>query len=153
MSFAVIQTVTGMIGSVGFAVLFGVRGKRLAVIALGSGAGWAVYLLCRAAGWSIFSGLLAASLFVAALSEILARIIRTPVILLLVPMLIPEVPGEALYYTMYYLVQGLKEEFSTYLTLVLTEAGAIALGIILASHVARLAVSERRHMGRSRVLK
>ena len=148
MSFAVIQTVTGMIGSVGFAVLFGVRGKRLAVIALGSGAGWAVYLLCRAAGWSIFSGLLAASLFVAALSEILARIIRTPVILLLVPMLIPEVPGEALYYTMYYLVQGLKEEFSTYLTLVLTEAGAIALGIILASHVARLAVSGRRHMGR-----
>ena len=105
MSFAVIQTVTGMIGSVGFAVLFGVRGKRLAVIALGSGVGWAVYLLCRAAGWSIFSGLLAASLFVAALSEILARIIRTPVILLLVPMLIPEVPGEALYYTMYYLVQ------------------------------------------------
>ena len=74
-------------------------------------------------------------------------------ILLLVPMLIPEVPGEALYYTMYYLVQGLKEEFSTYLTLVLTEAGAIALGIILASHVARLAVSVRRHMGRSRVLK
>ena len=128
--------------------MFGVRGKRLAVIALGSGAGWAVYLLCRAAGWSIFSGLLAASLFVAALSEILARIIRTPVILLLVPMLIPEVPGEALYYTMYYLVQGLKEEFSTYLTLVLTEAGAIALGIILASHVARLAVSVRRHMGR-----
>ena len=55
MSFAVIQTVTGMIGSVGFAVLFGVRGKRLAVIALGSGAGWAVYLLCRAAGWSISS--------------------------------------------------------------------------------------------------
>lgn len=153
MSFAVVQTVTGMIGSVGFAVLFGVRGKRLAVIALGSGAGWAVYLLCRAAGWSIFSGLLAASLFVAALSEILARIIRTPVILLLVPMLIPEVPGEALYYTMYYLVQGLKEEFSTYLTLVLTEAGAIALGIILASHVARLAVSVRRHMGRNRVLK
>ena len=40
--------------------------------------------------------------------------LRTPVILLLVPMLIPEVPGEALYYTMYYLVQGYQEEFGTY---------------------------------------
>ena len=50
MSFSVIQTIMGMIGSVGFAVLFGVRGRKLAVIALGSGAGlyagrWdAVYL-------------------------------------------------------------------------------------------------------------
>ena len=97
MSFSVIQTIMGMIGSVGFAVLFGVRGRKLAVIALGSGAGWAVYLVCRAMGCSIFTGLLAASLFVAALSEVLARMLRTPVILLLVPMLIPEVPGEALY--------------------------------------------------------
>ena len=93
MSFSVIQTIMGMIGSVGFAVLFGVRGRKLAVIALGSGAGWAVYLVCRAMGCSIFTGLLAASLFVAALSEVLARMLRTPVILLLVPMLIPEVPG------------------------------------------------------------
>ena len=127
MSFSVIQTIMGMIGSVGFAVLFGVRGRKLAVIALGSGAGWAVYLVCRAMGCSIFTGLLAASLFVAALSEVLARMLRTPVILLLVPMLIPEVPGEALYYTMYYLVQGYQEEFGTYSGLVLTEAGAIAL--------------------------
>ena len=82
MSFSVIQTIMGMIGSVGFAVLFGVRGRKLAVIALGSGAGWAVYLVCRAMGCSIFTGLLAASLFVAALSEVLARMLRTPGILL-----------------------------------------------------------------------
>ena len=130
MSFSVIQTIMGMIGSVGFAVLFGVRGRKLAVIALGSGAGWAVYLVCRAMGCSIFTGLLAASLFVAALSEVLARMLRTPVILLLVPMLIPEVPGEALYYS----------------GLVLTEAGAIALGIILASHMARFFISLKSHL-------
>ena len=146
MSFSVIQTIMGMVGSVGFAVLFGVRGRKLAVIALGSGAGWAVYLVCRAMGCSIFTGLLAASLFVAALSEVLARMLRTPVILLLVPMLIPEVPGEALYYTMYYLVQGYQEEFGTYSGLVLTEAGAIALGIILASHMARFFISLKSHL-------
>ena len=153
MSFSVIQTITGMIGSVGFAVLFGVRGRKLAVIALGSGAGWASYLVCRALGWSIFASLLAASLFVAALSEILARLLRTPVILLLVPMLIPEVPGEALYYTMYYLVQGFQEEFETYSGLVLTEAGAIALGIILASHMTRFFLSLKGHMRSRRIKK
>ena len=139
MSFSVIQTIMGMIGSVGFAVLFGVRGRKLAVIALGSGAGWAVYLVCRAMGCSIFTGLLAASLFVAGFSGGLW-------ILLLVPMLIPEVPGEALYYTMYYLVQGYQEEFGTYSGLVLTEAGAIALGIILASHMARFFISLKSHL-------
>lgn len=152
MIFSVVQTITGMIGSVGFAVLFGVRGRKLAVIALGSGAGWAVYLTGRMLGGNIFTSLLAASLFVAALSEILARILRTPVILLLVPMLIPEVPGEALYYTMYYLVQGYQEEFGTYSGLVLTEAGAIALGIILASHMARFFISLKGHL-RSRRIK
>ena len=58
-------------------------------------------------------------------------------ILLLVPILIPEIPGADLYYTMYYLVQGLYTEFGNSLNKVLTEAGAIALGIILVSHVAR----------------
>ena len=52
MSFSVIQTIMGMIGSVGFAVLFGVRGRKLAVIALGSGAGWAVYHVLSGAGIS-----------------------------------------------------------------------------------------------------
>ena len=33
MSFSVIQTIMGMIGSVGFAVLFGVRGRKLALSA------------------------------------------------------------------------------------------------------------------------
>lgn len=146
MTFEIIQTIMGMIGSAGFAVLFGIRSRRLWIIALGSGAGWAVYLICRALGASIFTGLLASGLFVAALSEILARIIRTPVILLLVPMLIPEIPGEALYYTMYYLVQGRQEEFGKYSGLVLTEAGAIALGIILASHISRFCISLALHI-------
>lgn len=50
--------------------------------------------------------LFVSSLFITTLSEILARFLKTPVILLLVPILIPEIPGADLYYTMYYLVQG-----------------------------------------------
>ncbi len=133
-----IQTIMGLIGSVGFAILFGVYDRKLIWIALGSAAGWVVYLVCVAHGYGMFVGLFAASFFVAVLSELLARIIKTPVILMLVPMLIPEIPGGDLYYTMQHLVQGEYVQFGNFSNRVLIEAGAIALGIILASYAAKL---------------
>lgn len=141
----VIQTVMGMTGSVCFAILFGIRDRKLIWIALGSGAGWTAYLICVALGYGIFWGLFAASLLVAALSEIMARIVKTPVILLLVPMLIPEIPGKDLYYTMYTLVEGNYTEFGSSSNTVLLESGAIAMGIILASCAAKLAWSVAAH--------
>ena len=132
MSFYVIQTIMGILGSIGFSILFGVTDRKLLWISLGSGAGWV--------------GLVAASLFVAVVSEVLARILKTPVILMLVPMLIPEIPGGDLYYTMYYLVQRQYVEFGNSSNQVLVEAGAIALGIILASYVAKFIRSFRLHM-------
>lgn len=146
MQFYIIQTIMGLLGSVGFAVLFGIYDRKLTVIAVGGAAGWVVYLVCVALGYGMFVGLFVSSFFITAFSEILARIIKTPVILLLVPILIPEIPGADLYYTMYYLVQGLYTEFGSSLNKVLTEAGAIALGIILASHIARFSRSIRVHV-------
>ena len=114
----------GVVGSLGFALLFGIRGtKPLGCIALGSGIGW-----------------------VAICSEVTARLIKTPVILLLVPMLIPEIPGGDLYYTMYSLIEGDSAKFASLLQLVLAEAGAIALGIILASYAAGLINNIYRHV-------
>ena len=147
MEFYIIQTVMGMIGSVGFAILFGILDQKLIGIALGGGAGWAVYLLCTANGHSMFAGLFVASLFVAAFSEILARVLKAPVILLLVPMLIPEIPGGDLYYAMYDLVQRNFADFGNAANKVLVEAGAIALGIILASYIAKFVRNIRIHMG------
>lgn len=146
MGFYIVQTVMGIIGSLGFAVLFGVIDRKLFWIAAGSGIGWAVYLLCAARGYGMFMGLFGASLFVGLLSEILARILKTPVILMLVPMLIPEIPGGDLYYTMHDLVQGHYVEFRNSSNQVLMEAAAIALGIILASYVAKFVRSIRIHV-------
>lgn len=142
-----VQTSMGIIGSLGFALLFGIRGtKPLGCIALGSGIGWIVYLVSVVGGHGKAFGMLASSLVIAACSEILARVIKTPVILLLVPMLIPEIPGGDLYYTMYSLVEGDTEKFASLLQLVLAEAGAIALGIILASYAAGLINNIYRHV-------
>jgi len=144
------QVVMGMLGSVGFAVLFGVCDRTLAAIALGSGSGWLVYLICMNQGYGMFIGLLAASLFVATLSEILARKFKTPVILLLVPMLIPEIPGGDLYYTMYFLIQGRYPEFGMSSNQVLVQAGAIVLGIILASYFVKLTILCKSIVDKSR---
>ena len=142
-----VQTSMGIIGSLGFALLFGIRGtKPLGCIALGSGIGWIVYLVSVAGGHGKAFGMLASSLVIAACSEILSRVIKTPVILLLVPMLIPEIPGGDLYYTMYSLVEGDTDKFASLLQLVLAEAGAIALGIILASYAAGLINNIYRHV-------
>ena len=130
----------GVVGSLGFALLFGIRGtKPLGCIALGSGIGWVVYLVSVAGGHGKAFGMLACS-------EVTARLIKTPVILLLVPMLIPEIPGGDLYYTMYSLIEGDSAKFASLLQLVLAEAGAIALGIILASYAAGLINNIYRHV-------
>lgn len=142
-----VQTAMGVIGSLGFALLFGIRMPRaLGCIAVGSGVGWAVYLLSVAGGHGKAFGMLASSLIIAICSEVMARVIKTPVILLLVPMLIPEIPGGDLYYTMYSLIEGDSTKFASLLQLVLAEAGAIALGIILASYAAGLLNNIHRHV-------
>ena len=41
------QTLMGMVASCCFALLFGIRDRKLLFITLGSGAGWAVYLLLK----------------------------------------------------------------------------------------------------------
>lgn len=109
----IIQTAMGVVGSLGFALLFGIRGtKPLGCIALGSGIGWVVYLVSVAGGHGKAFGMLASSLVIAICSEVTARLIKTPVILLLVPMLIPEIPGGDLYYTMYSLIEGDSAKFA-----------------------------------------
>ena len=143
----IVQTAMGVVGSLGFALLFGIRGtKPLGCIALGSGIGWVVYLVSVAGGHGKAFGMLASSLVIAICSEVTARLIKTPVILLLVPMLIPEIPGGDLYYTMYSLIEGDSAKFASLLQLVLAEAGAIALGIILASYAAGLINNIYRHV-------
>ena len=123
MAWYFVQTLMGCIGSVGFAVLFNIRGRKLLLAAGGGALAWAVYLACTCNGLDIFAGLFFVTLAAALGSELL-------VIMLLVPMLIPLIPGGDLYYMMSFLVRGQYEAFGQYAQRVLTEAGAIALGII-----------------------
>lgn len=127
----IIQTCLGGLGAIGFALLFRVTGKKLAAVGIGGCISWIVYLLV----WNAYDdkalAILASTITVGILAEILARVMKTPVIVLLVPMLIPLIPGSDLYYTTSYLVRGQAAECTETLNLLAWEAGAIAFGIIL----------------------
>jgi uncharacterized membrane protein YjjB (DUF3815 family) len=142
------QTLMGCIGAVGFAVLFNVRGKRLWLIALASAMSWLGYVLCDYFGaglfWAIFCGTTVAGM----LSEILARVVKAPVLMLLVPILIPLIPGGTLYNMMSCLVRSHHEQFLRYARQLMEEAGAIALGIIVCASVMHIFTGFQNHRKR-----
>lgn len=150
MAWYVLQTAMGCVGALGFSILFNIRGRKLIWSMLGGGLGWVVYLAGVCHGLDVFPALLCATLAAALLSEVLARVLKAPVLMLLVPMLVPLIPGGDLYYMMSFFVRGDYESFGQRARLLLSEAGAIALGILCAASLASLAVSlhERRGAGR-----
>ncbi len=95
----IIQTVAAGVGSLGFALLFSLKGRHLIPAALGGMLSWALYLLLDASGIEIFFSVFAAGAFASFYSEIVAMIGKAPAILFRIPAFVPLVPGRDFYYT------------------------------------------------------
>ncbi len=117
--------------TVGFAILFNVRGKFIIYSGVGGAISWFFYLIFKEQGYQVSSCYLLATLITSLYCEIVARKIKTTVPTLLIAALIPLAPGGGIYYTMLHL---LNNQYKLSLlkgaeTLVL--AGAMALGVII----------------------
>ena len=132
MKAAIFQVFLAAVIAMCFAVVFNVRGRKLVVSTIGGAVVWTIYLAVRALSESMFAGIFVAAGMTALLSELLARKMRAPVTVFLVPSLLPLFPGGDLYYAAASLVRG-DGSFGAAATLVLKEAGAIAGGIIVAA--------------------
>lgn len=134
---ALIQIISGFVGTVGFAVILNIRGKRLLVTALGGLGAWALYLLLGMLipGEPIRYFLVA--LTVSLYSEIMARVLKTPTTTFITTALISLVPGGSLYYTMSYALMGNYTSFFSRGIHTLKLASALALGIIVAMAAVR----------------
>lgn len=95
----ILQLLTGMTGSLGFALLFGLKKQYLASAALGGLIGWALYLAGLNVFDNIFLACLLASAFCALYSEIIARLQKAPTTLFFITSVVPLIPGSTLYYT------------------------------------------------------
>lgn len=126
-----IKLLTAALGSLGFALLCHVEGKKLLVASVGGALNCGFYLLLLGAYENYAIACFFTALIISAIAEVLARIWKTPVLTLLVPMLVSLIPGGNLYYSMLYLIQSNMESFRIYSQRLIYEAGAIAFGIIL----------------------
>ncbi len=145
-----IQILMAALGSVGFAVLFNVRSKKLILFFFCGALDWAVYLACVHWGASLFVAQMFATMTAALIAEVFARLIHVPVLILLVPMLIPLVPGKDLYYTMYRLIQGDNSAFLFHAQQAVIAAGAIVMGIISVTAFVQICLSVGRSFQKMR---
>lgn len=127
------------IGSLGFAILFNVRGRSLYFASAGGALGWFIYSILpmyniTSPSAAIFLAAISISLF----SEVMARLEKQPVTVYIIAAMIPLVPGSGMFYTTYEIVQGnLSTALHTGIK-TLYDAGLIATGIILVSTIARI---------------
>ena len=126
-----IQIVSAFVGSLGFSLLFSLKGKRLFWASLGGAIAWAVYLVVDALTNNLFLDGVVSAMVATAYAEIFARILKTPKTAFIFPAIVPMVPGGGLYYTMSNLLLGNLEKGIKYATETLSTAIALAFGIVV----------------------
>lgn len=141
-----IEIIMSYFASLSFAFLFNLNKKTAFLTAFGGSIGWAFFALGLNMGVdppvAYFFGALALTLY----SEIMARIMKTPVTSYVTPALIPLVPGGGLYQTMLKSLSGdyngaLKEGLNT-----LMYTGALAIGILVVFTLIKTYYSLRRKL-------
>ena len=139
MSEPILQTLMGAIGSLGFAILFNVRGQRLFFAFLGGGIGWGV--CCLAGLWWPDNEALCyfiATTALALYAECMARLLHCPSIVMLVTGWIPLIPGGALYNSIAALVAKQMDDFVERTLHTIFLMIAMSAGILLAMTIVHI---------------
>lgn len=127
--------ISTFLASLGFGILFNIKGKKLILAGIGGSIGGVAYQFTLQCGLSellaMFFGSVAFSLY----SEICARICKTPVTTFIICALIPLVPGGGMYRMMLKAIEGSVMEALTIGLNTLTIAGVLALGILIVSTI------------------
>lgn len=133
------------IACVGYCLVANVkpRKKMLLCASIGGAIGYGVFLSLQFMGNELLQYFIAI-MVLTIYAEILSRIFKTPATVYLIVGLIPLVPGGGIYYTMEKSIQGETIEFINTGLHTFGIAGAIALGILVASSLFRMIVNIKR---------
>ena len=129
----IITLIAGVLGTLGFSLLFKVNARHIPAAMFGGLVSCGIYLMLDALGANLFVSNFFAMLIAAIVSEIFARIFRAPAAIFLLPCTIPLVPGRGLYYTMSSLISENYDAMVLYGKSTLLTALGIAAGMIVAS--------------------
>ncbi len=131
------------VGSAGFGLLFKVEKRTLPPGALIGGCSFLAYDLLVLSGYSPVLGAFAGGLVIGILSDVTARLFRTPSVVFATMGLIPLVPGYNLFQTMELFVQGDSAGGLAACMETLLIAGALALSLGFSTVLTRLIRKKR----------
>ncbi len=138
-----IQILTGFWGTLGFAVLFNIKGKRMVAVSVGGLVSWMLFCILNHFIESEAVNYFLVALMMSFYAEVMARVMKTPTTTFLTTTLVPLIPGGSLYYTMAYAFSGNLESFVQKAIDTLQLASALALGIIVSTMVTKVICGTR----------
>ena len=128
---------SSFLASLGFGILFNIKGKNLILAGIGGAIGGRVYKLVLFLGGSEMIAMFSGSVVFSLYSEILARVCKTPVTTFIICALIPLVPGGGMYRTMQQAIAGNIDKALAIGLNTISIAGVLVLGILLVSTLMR----------------
>lgn len=124
------QLITSFIASAAFGIIFNTQKASLLPCGVVGMAGWNIYFLMTEFNFHSVGATLAASFVVAVISQLFAKMYKTPIIIFIVAGIIPLVPGGMAYDAMRNFVE---DDYNAAVSLAAKAfllSGAIALGLI-----------------------
>lgn len=133
----ILMMIAAMIGTLGVVFAFGVEKRSIIWVMLASFLCCLTYEIAMALGGGLFTASILGSSVTTLYSYVMARVIKTPVTVMIIPGIIILVPGGKLYYTMLGAVGSDMEMFAKHGKEALLVASGLALGIIAVTAVSR----------------
>ena len=134
----ILNSFYAFLSSIGFGILFNIRGKNLIIASLGGALGWFTYLSSGSLQSSEIFSLFLASMVVSIYSEIMARVYKSPVTIFILCGIIPLVPGGGMYFATLEAVKGNLSLAMSKGIQTLFSAGSIAIGIVFVSSISTI---------------
>lgn len=130
-----VMIVTAAAGTLGYCLLINVKRNKIVYGCLGGVVSTFLYCACVEAGLTPLLQNLIPAAVVTLYAEVLARVVKAPATVFLIPSIIPLVPGGRLYYTMRAIVDGDADSAKIYAMETIVIALGIAVGIVVISLV------------------
>ena len=130
-------TVACTVAMVGIAIIFDVPPKKLFWALIGSAISCVLMLIGDMLGLDLLITNMIATAVPCVYCEIMARVLKTPTTVFMIPTLLPLVPGSRLYYTMFYLFSGDQALFMENMLAAVKICTGIAVAIILVTGAMR----------------
>lgn len=133
------QAITSFLATAAFGILFNAPKKSLIKCGLIGMGGWLIYFLLEGYNHDPIAATLAATIFIALLSQEMAKLYKMPVIIFSVAGIIPLVPGGLAYDAMRNIVENNYNDAIALAARVLMLAGTIAFGLVFSEVINQIA--------------